>query len=243
MPAGTAVQGPFALSPPVPVQTNDVLGLVVTSDSGGCIRNGDTGDDVLQAGGSLTAGDTPSTLDLGQYGDYEVNVSATFVPTPPATLQVKKVVSGTSPGAFVEQVNCTAPADTALSTTTVDDVHLAFHPDGSPDSTTTPSGWIVSDGTWQLQDAALAGSTCTVTETVTGGASSVSYTCAWTEGVSDNVSGVGCPGSSSGPGASPATVTFEGNGDSGLVTITNTFTPAPTPPAAAAVVITPTFTG
>jgi hypothetical protein len=118
---------------------------------------------------------------------------------------------------------------------------LAYHADGAPDPTLTPSGWVVSGGTWLLQEGALTGSTCTVTETATGGATTVSYACAWTAGASDHLSGVGCPGASSGPSASPAVVQFEGNGDVGLVTVTNTFPTPPTPAPAA--VVAPKFTG
>lgn len=210
-----------------------------------------------------------STTALGSAGapvsSLDFDGKVTITPADPGigcapTLQVKKAVSGTSTGPFTEQVNCTAPThDTVQSTTTVDNVDLLFHADGTPDSTTTPSGWVVSNGTWQLHDDVLTGSTCTVTETVTGGATSVSYACAWTPGAADHLSGVGCPGTSSGPSAMSATVTFEGNGDSGLATVTNTFTPVPTmttnapttttpapaapTPAAAAVAATPSFTG
>jgi hypothetical protein len=172
-----------------------------------------------------------------------LNITATLNSLLPA-LQVKKVVSGTASSGFTEQVTCTAPAIASVgaqASTTVVNVSLPFQADGTPDSTSTPSGWTVSNGTWQLADAALTGGTCTVTETGTGGAASVSYSCTWTPGTSDHVAGVGCPGTSSGPSATPASVMFEGNGDVGVLTVTNTFPPPPlvTPPIS----IAPKFTG
>jgi hypothetical protein len=232
---------------------------------GGGLSGGGGGGTATITGGSTSGGGGGGGggTALGPLGgtftnDFQTgNGYVTITPAAPGlgcapTLQVKKVVSGTSTGPFTEQVNCTAPTNpTVQSTTTVDNVDLVFHADGSPDSTDTPSGWVVSDGTWQFHDDVLIGSTCTVTETVTSGATSVSYACAWTPGASDHLSGVGCPGASSGPSKTPASVTFEGNGDSGLLTVTNTFTPAPATVApataaatpAAAVAVAPKFTG
>jgi hypothetical protein len=83
-----------------------------------------------------------------------------------------------------------------------------------------------------------------VTETGTGGAASVTYACSWTAGASDNQASAGCPGASSGPMSTPSSVTFEGNGDVGILTVTNTFpTPTPTPAPAQAVAVQPAFTG
>jgi len=159
-----------------------------------------------------------------------MNVSATLAPAP--VLQVEKVVEGTSSDGFTEQAACTGGSADV-------DVALAFQADGSPDSTSTPAGWTVTDGRWQLEDTGLTGATCTMTETDTADATSVSYACAWTPGTTDDEVGVGCPGVSSGPSATPASVLFEG-GDVGALTVTNTFSPPPTPPP---VVVTPKFTG
>jgi hypothetical protein len=114
---------------------------------------------------------------------------------------------------------------------------LPYTADGSPDAGAAPAGWVVADGGWQFTQASLVNSTCTATETVTAGATSVSYACAWTPGSPDDLAGVGCPGSSSGPAGAPASVVFEGNGDIGVLTVTNTF------PAAQVVTIAPAFTG
>jgi hypothetical protein len=171
-----------------------------------------------------------------------LNITADLQSTLPV-LDVRKVVSGTASSGFTEQVQCTAPAITSVglqASTTVLNVSLPFHSDGAPDSTAAPAGWTVSDGGWQLAEAALTGATCTVTETGTGGASAVSYSCSWTPGTSDQVVGVGCPGPSSGPSASPPSVLFDGDGDVGVLTVTNTFPP---PPAVTPITIAPRFTG
>jgi hypothetical protein len=202
-------------------------------------------------GGGGSAWDTTaligSTSDPGSHPGAETDGSVVITPAPVGQgcapiLQVMKDVSGTSTSGFTEHVVCTAPVETptsvtAQATTTTADVSLAFKANGSPDPSSTPSGWAVVDGTWQLSDSALTGSTCTVTETATGGAASVSYACSWTPGASDHLVSVGCPGASSGPMATPSSVTFEGNGDLGILTVTNTF------PAAQVVAIQPAFTG
>ena len=159
-------------------------------------------------------------------------------------LEVEKDVVGTATAGFVVRVSCT-PADDVLSTVvTVDEADLPFTKDGEPDASDPPAGWVVADGAWQLEDEALAASTCTATELDTGGATTVSYACEYTEGVT-NGSGAadlvepGCPGPTSGPSATPAAVTFYGDGDSGVLTVTNTFEEEPPAP----VEIQPTFTG
>jgi hypothetical protein len=232
----------FSLVTPITVQGGDVLGLRSLTDGYGCAN--------LTPGSTLNLVVNPTapvpgevrTLTPDPQG-YNVNVTATLESI--TVLQVKKVVSGTSSSGFTEQVQCTAPTIASVgaqAATTVVNVSLPYNADGTPDAASAPAGWTVVDGTWQLQDSTLSGATCTVTETGTGGATSVSYACAWTPGTSDNVSGVGCPGASSAPSATPASVTFEGNGDVGVLTVTNTF-PTPTPVVTPPVEIAPKFTG
>src|SRR5262249_31705593 len=151
-------------------------------------------------------------------GSVVITPAAAGVGCPPV-LNVHKVVTNTSNGPFTIQVTCTRTIETPaqitaqLTETTVDHVNLKYRSDGSPDTTSTPTGWVSSGGSWQLAQDSLAGSTCTATETDNAGATSVSYACSWTAGTSDSVEGVGCPGASSGPMATPASVVFEGGGD------------------------------
>jgi predicted outer membrane repeat protein len=198
-------------------------------------------------GGDVLAGSTITSDQRGVTRPQLVGCDIGAVEVQGSTLNIAKVVSGTSTSAFSEQVNCVAS-----SVTTVANVVLSFKADGTPDPTTTPVGWVVSGSTWQLKASALTGTTCTVTETVTGGASSVSYGCAWTLGAPDVSVTVGCPGASSAASATPATVTFDGLGDSATVTVTNTFdavpavapTPvAPAPAATPVAEVAPKFTG
>jgi hypothetical protein len=208
---------------------------------------GGGGDNGAGAGGGGSSFATATATNLSSaLSDLLDDGQVTITPAAPgegcpSTLQVAKVVSGTATTSFTEHVNCTAPTITAAATTTTEDVDLPFNPDGSPDASNPPAGWSVVNGTWQNQDASLVNSTCTVIETVTGGADSVTYSCAWTPGVSDHIAGVGCPGDSSGPSSTSASVTFEGSGDSALLTVTNTFPPAT--PNAEAVVVQPHFAG
>jgi hypothetical protein len=172
---------------------------------------------------------------------------------PPTTpiLQVKKVVSGTSTAGFTVKVECGADS--------IATVELPFLADGTPDTANAPTGWAPSGGVWQKQDPALAGDTCTVTETPTpAGVTSVAYSCAFSEtAVASQVSPqtpvqAGCPGAASGPSSAPAVVTFPVGcladgcrvSSSALVTVTNTFpTPTTTTTAPPVVVAAPKFTG
>jgi hypothetical protein len=153
-------------------------------------------------------------------------------------------VSGPPSSGFAVQVHCTTPAADEASATAVD-VSLAFKADGTPDPTSTPTGWIVRDGAWVFADSALNGSTCTATETVKGGAQSVSYACTWRPAEAENPVNAGCPGTSSGPSTTPRSVNLQNDGDVGVLTITNTFpTPPPPPPdTPEPIAITPTFAG
>jgi hypothetical protein len=67
--------------------------------------------------------------------------------------------------------------------------------------------------------------TCTVTETQTGGASSVTYECALTAGDPS----IPPPCTPSGPQTSPITLNVTTPRSSSSVTVTNTFEPPPTP--------------
>jgi hypothetical protein len=184
--------------------------------------------------------------DAVRSGDGQVTITpaASGVGCAP-TLQVRKVVSGIATDGFTEHVTCTAPTIISQATTTTADVDLAFNPDGTPSPTHPPAGWTITNDAWQDQALALIGSTCTVTETTSGGAASTSFTCNWTPSAVQHVEGAGCPGTTSGPNATSASVTLEGIGDAGLLTVTNTFPPPPPPLAtpSAAVVVQPTFTG
>ncbi len=197
-------------------------------------------------GGAGSGFGPPGTVftDAVRSGDGHVTITAaaTGVGCAP-TLQVRKVVSGTATVGFTEHVTCTAPTSTSQATTATADVDLVFNPDGTPNLENPPAGWTITNAVWQHQALTLVGSTCIVTETASGGAASVSFTCNWTPSAVENVQGAGCPGASSGPNPTSASVTLEGGADTGLLTVTNTFPPHPIPLPASAVVVQPTFTG
>jgi hypothetical protein len=151
------------------------------------------------------------------------------------TLTVSKVVTGPVPPGttFTVTVVCTAvPVDgtgsagTTASTLTPQTAApapvtttLTFNANGDP---TTPGSNVVP-----VTDLP---STCTVTETGTGGAQSVSYACA------SNSDGAVC-------GTNQQTVQYMADETSSLsatITVTNTFPPPPPPEP---VVVSPTFTG
>jgi hypothetical protein len=185
-----------------------------------------------------------STTDPGSHPGADTDGSVVITPAAAGVgcapvLQVKKVVSGPATAGFSVHVECVAAPTPTLTTATVASTtaDLPYGSDGSPTAAGAPSGWVVSNGTWEFAQASLVNSTCTATETNSGGAASVSYSCSWTPGASDHIASVGCPGESSGPSATAASVTFEGNGDTGVLAVTNTF------PAAQAVAVQPKFTG
>lgn len=204
----------------------------LTGGAGG----GGAGTALVPAGGSVA--------DAFNNGDGAVSITPAAPGVGcPSTLQVAKVVSGTSTHPYTEHVACTAPVTVTSVTETVVQVDLPFLADGTPNAAAGPSGWVVDTGRWALASTDLAGATCTVTETDTGGAASVTYACAWAAGVSDHVADVGCPGAASGPSSAPATVLFEGSGDRATVTVTNTFVAGSEIAPAGAVAAQPTFTG
>jgi hypothetical protein len=151
------------------------------------------------------------------------------VPVPPSnTLTVVKHVVGSVPAGttFTVEVNCVSgigPAAPVIPTVT-------FDATGAPLTSA-----VFSPGPT---------STCTVTETVNGGASSVGYACDIVRGSSDQI-GPPFLGSCTADNA----VSFNDViNDSATITVTNTFpTPAPpappAPPVAGAVQIAPAFTG
>jgi hypothetical protein len=228
---------------PRETQTVQVGGAGDPTRQGGTGGGGGGGAEEAAGGGGgssfIATGATGTSSELSRNVDGAVTITPgdPGVGCPPV-LQVQKVVDGPSTTGFTEHVDCTAPVVTSAATTVVANVDLPVNADGTPNGTNAPGGWSVVDGKWQAQDSSLVAATCTVTETANRGASTVAYACAWTPGTTDSVADVGCPGTSSGPSASPLSVTFEGNGDTGVLTVTNTFVAA-----APLVVATPKFTG
>jgi hypothetical protein len=136
------------------------------------------------------------------------------------------VVTGVVPPGTTFTVSVQCRTTNAVSTTaTTAPVHAAmigpvvitFDSQGDPTS---------GNSTFTIVQLDL---TCTATETVTGGAQSVSYTCAVGSGSNDTT----CPTQQS--------VTFgpDASGASATITVTNAFPPPPPPP----VVVSPQFTG
>lgn len=159
------------------------------------------------------------------------------------TIIVKKVVTGPATAGSTVTVECTDSNEVAT---------LTFDKTGAPD-TSTSNQFHKVNGAWQLQTSLPEEATpCTFTETVTGGAASTSWACAYESTAPDVVKGQGPaadpePGcaAASGTGVGPATVVY-GNFDNHIetqtstVTFTNTYVaPTPAPP----VEIAPTFTG
>lgn len=135
-------------------------------------------------------------------------------------LQVKKVVTGTAASGFTVTVSCLVSGGEVTGQNPVNpNTTLTFTANGTPETSTNPS-WASVGGLWQLQNSSLGSSTCTVTETVTGGATP-SYTCTYSPG-SLEVSGqtgqqLGC--------STTSTVTYAVGsqpGQTSLITVTNT---------------------
>lgn len=144
------------------------------------------------------------------------------------TVTIEKEVIGTPPAGttFTVQVDCVngLGAGAAAAPT------VTFDENGDP---TTPGANVFHPGPT---------STCTVTETGAGGASSVGYGCVSQGNVNSDPDGslVDC--------TSDNVVHFtDVIGDSATITVTNTFVPTPVPPpptpAPLAVQAAPTFTG
>ena len=146
------------------------------------------------------------------------------------TLTVTKVVTGAVPPGttFTVRVECTgiAPAAAGGNATTPSSVKaqapvqtstITFNAQGDP---TPPASNVVTPPN--------VPSDCTVTETATGGAQSVSYTCAVGSGNIDT----NCTNSQS------IHLGADSSGNN-TITVTNAFPPPPPPP----VVVSPRFTG
>ncbi len=149
-------------------------------------------------------------------------------------ITIKKVVTGVVPAGttFTVDVTCTRPVPTdvggaaSTTTSTTGGTHAAveflvpvtFNANGDPTGTNTVS------------PPSIPGS-CTATETVTGGAQSVSYTCALGSGATDTTCST-----------DQQTVTFgpdSATGGNTTITVTNVFPPPPPAP----VIVSPRFTG
>ena len=160
-------------------------------------------------------------------------------------LTVVKVVSGSAPAGtvFTVTISCDAPLIAPLPGTS--QATMTFNATGQPQGTNT-IGFL--DAT-----------TCTVTETVTGGAASVQYSCTSTF-PSAGPSGKGFPGAAAsgsttttssghgltsqaapvcadGPQTTPMVVHLIEETQTATVTVTNTFPPPPP------VIVAPKFTG
>jgi hypothetical protein len=192
-------------------------------------------------GGGSGFGETlDSDVDAGNGGNGKVTLTYTVGDTSclSAPLTITKVANGpTTPGqTFTVHVAC-SPA-------TID-----FGPDGTGDVDVT----FVVDGAGVVQPTAgqtigfRGETTCTVTETGTGGATSVSYACTGTAGTEVDaaagwVSGEAVidpslePCVTAGPQATPMEVDIVEPDQAATVTVTNTL-------PAAAVAIQPRFTG
>ena len=156
-------------------------------------------------------------------------------PTAPI-LKVQKVVTGTSASGFTVMVDCTQTGMAAQPVVDLD-ATLTFNADGTPNTAVSLVSWENNAGAWKLQNSSLSSAACTVSETGTGGATSVSYACAYApgglSGPGGNPAGLGCPGLASGPSSTPAVVTYAhfcstddtpcSEDSTALVTVTNTF--------------------
>jgi hypothetical protein len=204
-------------------------------------------DESAAAGGGGGSGlgfdSTDSDVDAGNGGNGKVTLTYEVGDTSclAAPLTIKKVANGpTTPGqTFTVHVSC--PGGTiAQGETGLTDVDLVFTVDGAG---------AVQPSTGQTIGF-LEQTDCTVTETGTGGATSVSYQCAGS-GAGTEVDaasgwgGVGAataenpddPCQTSGPQSTPISLDIVRENQNAMVTVTNTM------PAAAAVLVTPRFTG
>jgi hypothetical protein len=164
----------------------------------------------------------------------------------PITINVRKVVSGTA----------TTGSSVTLSCLT-ESVTFNFDATGAP--TTADAGGAnvaIVDGAWQLTGGADSSPLqCTLNETATGGASSTSWSCDYTNEPIEAAPGAeqviesGCA-AASGTGSGPVGLTLasflEVNSQTADVTFTNTYVPlTPIEPITPApqVVVQPAFTG
>jgi hypothetical protein len=164
-----------------------------------------------------------------------------------AALGLTAVPSGAgAPGAntvtIVKHVVGTAPAGTTFT------VEVNCQSNLTPISAQAPIPTVTFDATGTATSPSQfnvpAGQVCTITETVTGAATTVGYACAIVRGNSDQI-GPPFLGNCTGDNVVSFTDVI---GDAATITVTNTFpTPAPptppAPPVAQAVQIAPAFTG
>jgi hypothetical protein len=191
--------------------------------------------------GAMTAVMTTAVLVSGS--------SAGVLAGPAAPLTIVKTVSGPVPAGTTFTVNLHCPdgnIDTGLdgagaAAITATDATVTFDAAGQP---TSPDIIGFDDQ-----------GTCTVTETASGGAASVTYSCTGTipepSNASNGFGGIAAeqiapvptdPCEAAGPQAAPMVVLIVEPDQDATVTVHNTFAdPAPTP--AAQVVIQPAFTG
>ena len=146
-----------------------------------------------------------------------------------ATLVVQKVVGYDSNTPFTIHVSCShAYTNDVQSDSYLPDIDLPFNSDGSADDSTPIPYWYTDDGAW-VHDFRHGGVTCTVNETDQGNAVLVTYACNWDSGdqefgASLGVDNPGCPWTEAGPSLYPdetGTVTLEGCGDTGTLTVYN----------------------
>jgi hypothetical protein len=236
----------------------------------GSFRGGPGGGGASNVFGALSSSDpgapypagswssTPSGHSTAEPGSVTITPADPGVGCPTSTLQVRKVVKGDdAEHGFTVHVACTEEVTRsevgANGGNPTYEVDLKFDKDGSP-APPGPQDWTVVDNLWQLERGGLG--KCTATETHTGGADSVRYECAWTEGEPDNLGPVGCPGPASGPSSHPLSVRLEDLGDTGVLTVTNKFdrdheknheeeeqVVTTSPPAPQAIAVAPAFTG
>jgi hypothetical protein len=161
-----------------------------------------------------------------------VSAGAGTGPVSAAPLTIVKTLTGSAPTGttFTATLEC----DDNVITGGSDTATVSFDSTGQP---TTPDVITFTDST-----------TCTVTETATGGAAATTYACESTVPPADESLSVQqvepepiCP--SAGPQAGPITVNIEFEDQTATVTIHNTFPASPTPQVAQEVVAQPTFTG
>ncbi|MDQ1429771.1 MAG: hypothetical protein QOF40_373 [Actinomycetota bacterium] len=160
---------------------------------------------------------------------------------------------GAAPLTVIKTVSGPVPAGTTFSATVQCGANMIFDGASGVDSAV-----VQFDATGQPTTPDIitfrAPGTCTVTETVNGGAATTAYSCVGDVGLpapAQNGFGaaavadpVVCP--AAGPQATPITVNIIFEGQTATVTIANTVVPViPAPPAtpAAQVVIQPAFTG
>jgi hypothetical protein len=165
------------------------------------------------------------------------------------TVTVKKVVVGTG-GPSAVTVDCSSVSDEA--TAQVVDV-LNFDAQGNPVASGADTDFAIQDGAWVLEGSPGSGFECTFTESAAGGASSTSWTCAYSATpnsapTASQIELAGCQ-SAAGAGTGPVDVTYPGSQDvseqASTVVFTNTFGSTPLDPITPApqVVAQPVFTG